>query len=196
MPRVRHITRPGTPSAKALSGRLSSVEFLKSSLSAKAISTLLWAQCLLVRTSSLGQVDSVLASMFLGQCPDYQRTCSKALTLDTRRPPTSSTTSTLVKWLYALPRVRPTSMSTQTDERVRRALAGRARVESRSPECGERVFYFRKTKNSKRGCWIGPGTVIGKEGANFWVTRAGRCHRLVPSPLDPCVLMLLENDAQ
>ena len=68
MPRVRHITRPGTPSAKALSGRLSSVEFLKSSLSAKAISTLLWAQCLLVknqltRTSGFSPCQHVFGSM-------------------------------------------------------------------------------------------------------------------------------------
>ncbi|CAE7582602.1 RE1 [Symbiodinium sp. CCMP2592] len=68
----------------------------------------------------------------------------------------------------------------QTDERVRRALAGRARVESRTPETGERVFYFRKTKNNKKGYWVGPGTVIGREGANLWITRAGRCVLCAP----------------
>ncbi|CAE7456103.1 RE1 [Symbiodinium sp. CCMP2592] len=68
----------------------------------------------------------------------------------------------------------------QTDERVRRALAGRARVEDRVPECGERVFYYRKTKNNKKGCWIGPGTVIGRDGYNLWVTRAGRCVLCAP----------------
>ncbi|CAE7769429.1 RE1 [Symbiodinium sp. CCMP2592] len=63
----------------------------------------------------------------------------------------------------------------QSDERVRRALAGRSRVTARPPECGERVFYYRKTKNNKRGVWMGPGTVIGYEGVNAWVTRGGRC---------------------
>ena len=63
----------------------------------------------------------------------------------------------------------------QTDERVRRALAGRARVQDRTPEVGEQVFYWRKAKTAKRGCWVGPATVIGLEGTNVWVTRAGRC---------------------
>ncbi|OLP97775.1 Copia protein [Symbiodinium microadriaticum] len=63
----------------------------------------------------------------------------------------------------------------QTDERVRRALAGRARVQARRPAVGEQVFYFRKTKNAKRGMWMGPGTVIGEEGNNLWVSKGGRC---------------------
>ena len=71
----------------------------------------------------------------------------------------------------------------QTDERVRRALSGRTRVISRAPECGERVFYYRKTKNNKRGIWMGPGTVIGYEGVNAWVTRGGRCVLCAPEHL-------------
>ncbi|CAE7671098.1 GIP, partial [Symbiodinium necroappetens] len=71
----------------------------------------------------------------------------------------------------------------QTDERVRRALSGRTRVVSRAPECGERVFYYRKTKNNKRGVWMGPGTVIGYEGVNAWVTRGGRCVLCAPEHL-------------
>ncbi|CAE7037715.1 GIP [Symbiodinium sp. CCMP2592] len=68
----------------------------------------------------------------------------------------------------------------QTDDRVRRALAGRARVLHRRPEVGEQVFFFRHLKNSKRGVWKGPGTVIGEEGANFWITKAGRCVLCAP----------------
>ncbi|OLQ15724.1 Copia protein [Symbiodinium microadriaticum] len=68
----------------------------------------------------------------------------------------------------------------QTDERVRRALAGRTRVTSRRPETGERVMYYRKTKNAKRGQWVGPGTVIGDEGTNLWITRGGRCVLCAP----------------
>ena len=71
----------------------------------------------------------------------------------------------------------------QTDERVRRALSGRTRVTARAPECGERVFYYRKTKNNKRGMWMGPGTVIGYEGVNAWVTRGGRCVLCAPEHL-------------
>ena len=71
----------------------------------------------------------------------------------------------------------------QSDDRVRRALAGRTRVTSRPPKCGERVFYYRKTKNNKRGVWLGPGTVIGYEGVNAWVTRGGRCVLCAPEHL-------------
>ncbi|CAE7821075.1 KdelR [Symbiodinium sp. CCMP2456] len=63
----------------------------------------------------------------------------------------------------------------QTDERVRRALAGRARVQARRPAMGEQVYYFRRTKNAKRGVWMGPGTVIGEEGTNLWIAKGGRC---------------------
>ena len=71
----------------------------------------------------------------------------------------------------------------QSDDRVRRALAGRTRVTSRPPKCGERVFYYRKTKNNKRGVWLGLGTVIGYEGVNAWVTRGGRCVLCAPEHL-------------
>ena len=71
----------------------------------------------------------------------------------------------------------------QTDDRVRRALAGRARVQDRAPEPGEQVFFYRKAKNAKRGSWLGPGTVIGPEGNNLWVTRGGRCFLCAPEHL-------------
>ncbi|CAE7207103.1 GIP [Symbiodinium sp. CCMP2592] len=44
----------------------------------------------------------------------------------------------------------------QTDERVRRAGV-------LLPE------------DAKRGMWVGPGTVIGEEGTNIWVSKGGRC---------------------
>ena len=68
----------------------------------------------------------------------------------------------------------------QTDDRVRRALQGRARVQAREPNVGDRVFFYRKAKNSKRGWWRGPATVIGKEANNIWVSRAGRCLLCAP----------------
>ena len=61
----------------------------------------------------------------------------------------------------------------QTDDRVRRALAGRARVQA--PDIGERVFFYRLARNNKRGTWQGPGVVIGREQENIWVSRGGRC---------------------
>ena len=71
----------------------------------------------------------------------------------------------------------------QTDERVRRALLGRTRVQTRLPETGERVFFYRKTRNNKRGLWHGPATVIGKKGNNVWVTKNGRCLLCAPEHL-------------
>ena len=62
----------------------------------------------------------------------------------------------------------------QTDDRVRRALAGRARVQARAPDVGERVFFYRLARNNKRGTWQGPGMVIGKEQENIWVSKGGR----------------------
>ena len=75
--------------------------------------------------------------------------------------------------------------SVQTDDRVRRALQGRARVRAREPHVGEQVFFFRKAKNSKRGWWRGPATIIGKEANNFWVSRAGRCLLCAPEHVRP-----------
>ncbi len=71
----------------------------------------------------------------------------------------------------------------QTDERVRRALLGRARVSQRRPEIGEQVFYWRKPATSKNGRWLGPATVIGHEDNNVWVTKSGRCVLCAPEHL-------------
>ena len=71
----------------------------------------------------------------------------------------------------------------QTDERVGRALLGQTRVQKRLPEVGERVSFYRKTRNNKRGLWHGPATVIGKEGNNVWVTKNGRCLLCAPEHL-------------
>ena len=68
----------------------------------------------------------------------------------------------------------------QTDDRVRRALAGRARVQARAPDVGERVFFYRLARNNKRGTWQGPGMVIGKEQENIWVSKGGRCLLCAP----------------
>ena len=68
----------------------------------------------------------------------------------------------------------------QTDDQVRRALAGRARVQARIPNIGERVFFYRLARNNKRGTWQGPGVVIGREQENIWVSKGGRCLLCAP----------------
>ena len=73
----------------------------------------------------------------------------------------------------------------QVDDRVRRALAGRPRVQRRTSEIGEQVFFYRKERNNKRGMWRGPGTVIGYDQAKLWVTKAGRCLLCAPEHVRP-----------
>ena len=68
----------------------------------------------------------------------------------------------------------------QVDQQVRRALHGRSRVQARDIQVGEQAFYYRKFKNSKRGAWHGPCSVIGREGPNYWVSRNGRCVMVAP----------------
>ena len=49
------------------------------------------------------------------------------------------------------------------------------------------MFFCRKYRNSKsqkqqalRGCYLGPGIVIGHQRANTWVAFAGRCYLVAP----------------
>ncbi|CAE7765879.1 RE2 [Symbiodinium sp. CCMP2592] len=62
----------------------------------------------------------------------------------------------------------------QNDAKLRRALLQRSRVAG--PEVQIVVYFYRKPKNCKDWRWIGPATVIGLEGPNYWTSFAGRCH--------------------
>ncbi|CAE7408603.1 GIP, partial [Symbiodinium sp. CCMP2456] len=73
----------------------------------------------------------------------------------------------------------------QVDQQVRRALHGRSRVQARDIQVGEQAFYYRKFKNSKRGAWHGPCSIIGREGPNYWVSRNGRCVMVSPEHIRP-----------
>ena len=64
----------------------------------------------------------------------------------------------------------------QNDNKLRRALLQRSRVAGPEVQVGDFVYFYRKPKNSKDWRWIGPATVIGFEGPNFWTSFAGRCH--------------------
>ena len=71
----------------------------------------------------------------------------------------------------------------QAEATVRRALQGRPRVQRTSFDVGDWVYIYRSSRNAGgsgrghagAGCWIGPGTVVGREGASYWVARGGRC---------------------
>ena len=64
----------------------------------------------------------------------------------------------------------------QSDQRLRRALLQRSRVAPGTLSVGDVVYFLRKPRNSKDWVWKGPGTVIGNEGPNSWISFAGRCH--------------------
>ena len=79
---------------------------------------------------------------------------------------------------------------TQLDSKLRRALIQRARVKRGGYCVGELVCFFRVDKggtksNFKRGKWRGPGTIIGHEGGNWWVSFGGRCHLVAEEHLRP-----------
>ena len=75
----------------------------------------------------------------------------------------------------------------QTKDALQRAAQHKARVEKQDFAAGDLVFIhreLRQRKGKKSGStWIGPGTIIGKEGHNFWVARGGRCLLAAPEHL-------------
>ena len=61
---------------------------------------------------------------------------------------------------------------------LQKALHHRARVFPRTFKPGDMVYVYRevKTKGKRASSkWLGPATVIGPEGSNYWVARGGRC---------------------
>ena len=75
---------------------------------------------------------------------------------------------------------------TQLDTKFRRSLLQRARVKRGGYRIGELVCFYRIEKvATKRGQWRGPGTIIGSEGGNWWVSFAGRCHLVAEEHLRP-----------
>ena len=77
---------------------------------------------------------------------------------------------------------REAFIQTQADDALKRAVLGRPRT-SNQFEVGDYVYIYRvdKTASGKArvrqniGEWIGPGLIVGKEGASYWVSRGGRC---------------------
>ena len=77
---------------------------------------------------------------------------------------------------------REAFLQSQAEASTKRALLGRSRVVQREYEPGDYVYIYRvdriggKARHRQNvGEWIGPGTVIGKEGVSYWVSRGGRC---------------------
>ena len=75
---------------------------------------------------------------------------------------------------------------TQLDSKLRRSLLQRARVKRGGYKIKELVCFCRIEKTAtRRGQWRGPGTIIGAEGGNWWVSFAGRCHLVAEEHLRP-----------
>ena len=73
-------------------------------------------------------------------------------------------------------------MKSQAEAATKRALLGRPRTRL-TYEPGDYVYIFRVNKTAggrarhrqNVGEWIGPGVVVAKDGASYWVSRGGRC---------------------
>ena len=82
---------------------------------------------------------------------------------------------------------RTAFFSCQTRDALQRASQHKARVDKADYDAGDLVYIYRELrqrKGKKSGsAWIGPGTVIGREGHNFWVARGGRCLLAAPEHL-------------
>ena len=74
-------------------------------------------------------------------------------------------------------------------EMVRKTVAARTRTVTKV-EVGELVFFYRcypsvkhQQLQAQRGCYLGPGVVIGYQKQNAWVSYAGRCYLVAPEHL-------------
>ncbi|CAE7353792.1 GIP [Symbiodinium sp. CCMP2592] len=86
---------------------------------------------------------------------------------------------------------------TQADSKFRKALVQRSRIKRGGYAVGELVSFYRIEKvATKRGSWRGPGTIIGSEGGNWWVSFGGRCHLVAEEHLRPIMnpLRCVEHD--
>ncbi|CAE7812395.1 Faim2 [Symbiodinium sp. CCMP2592] len=71
----------------------------------------------------------------------------------------------------------------RTEDKIRRGMSQRARVKPRDLDNGAMVLFWRKPANKKTGSWKGPGTVIGRQDGNYWVSHSGRCYLCAPEHL-------------
>jgi len=72
---------------------------------------------------------------------------------------------------------RSAFFETQNVRSLTKALSHRARVKPRDYKPGDMVYIYRDDPSGKRSKakWIGPATIIGAEGSNYWAARGGRC---------------------
>ena len=85
----------------------------------------------------------------------------------------------LAKHLNALHSARKAFISSEADERVRRALRGKVTACEQVFENGDKVFY----KRDKSERWLGPGIVVFQDGKVVFVRHGGVFVRVSPNRL-------------
>ncbi|OLQ05060.1 Copia protein [Symbiodinium microadriaticum] len=77
----------------------------------------------------------------------------------------------------------------QACDTLKRATVHKPRVEGLPFEPGSLVYVFRNIRPGKgkkpAPMWIGPATVLGREGSNYWTSRGGRCMLVAAEHLRP-----------
>ncbi|CAE7358519.1 RE1, partial [Symbiodinium microadriaticum] len=99
---------------------------------------------------------------------------------ETESPFDTTTPATKFGRLQALRLAAKTAFfETKAKEAVQRAGSHKPRVEGAAFEPGSLVYIYRLLRPGKgkkpKNTWLGPATVIGREGSNYWLARGGRC---------------------
>ncbi|CAE7629272.1 RE2, partial [Symbiodinium sp. KB8] len=107
---------------------------------------------------------------------------------ETESPFDATTPATKFGRLQALRLAAKTAFfETKAKEAVQRAGSHKPRVEGAPFEPGSLVYIYRLLRPGKgkkpKPTWLGPATVIGREGSNYWLARGGRCLLAAPEHL-------------
>ena len=107
---------------------------------------------------------------------------------ETESPFDTTTPATKFGRLQALRLAAKTAFfETKAKEAVQRAGSHKPRVEGAAFEPGSLVYIYRLLRPGKgkkpKPMWLGPATVIGREGSNYWLARGGRCLLVAPEHL-------------
>ena len=107
---------------------------------------------------------------------------------ETESPFDATTPATKFGRLQALRLAAKTAFfETKAKEAVQRVGSHKPRVEGAPFEPGSLVYIYRLLRPGKgkkpKPTWLGPATVIGREGSNYWLARGGRCLLAAPEHL-------------
>ena len=95
-----------------------------------------------------------------GRSPNIPTICSENICSTN----TELESEDMMNHLQLLHKTRQAYMTAESDDRIKRALRSRVYASDAPFFYGERVFYWRESKDKAVRGWKGPGTVIGSEG--------------------------------